>query len=75
MGVQSHVLPAWIVVNIVCTLSSPSGINGWSKTGLGLDRAIDHCLGLSDTANSDECDIRQWLEECPLRRSLGIRVS
>ena len=75
MGVQSHVLPARIVVDIVCTLADPSGINGWSKTGLGLDRPIDHCLGLLEITNSKGCDIRQLLEECPSRRSLSMRVS
>ena len=46
MRVQSHMFPAGIVVDIICTLANPLGVNGWGKARLGLDRATDHCLGL-----------------------------
>ena len=41
---------ARIVVDIIRTLADPSGINGWGKTGLGLDGAIHHRLKLSGVA-------------------------
>ena len=44
--VQSHVFPTGIVMDIICTLADPSGINGRTKARLGLDRAIDHRLRL-----------------------------
>lgn len=46
MRVQPHLFPAGVVMDIICTLADPSGINGWGKAGLGLDGAIDHRLGL-----------------------------
>lgn len=46
MRVQPHVFATGIVVDVICALANPSGINGWGKVGFGLDGAIDHCLGL-----------------------------
>lgn len=50
MCVQPHVFAARIVMDIIRTLADQSGINGWGKTGLGLDGTTRHCLKLLGVA-------------------------
>ncbi len=47
MRIQAHVFSAGIVVDTICAVAYPDGINGRRKARLRLDAAIDHCLGLS----------------------------
>ena len=46
MRIQPHMFPTGIVVDVIGALADPGGVYGWREAGLGLDGAVDHCLGL-----------------------------
>lgn len=71
MRVQSHVFPTGIVMDIVCTLANPRGVNGWGKARLGLDRAIDHRLGLLGKVKTREVGSTAMARGVPLEAEPG----
>lgn len=74
MRVQSHMFPAGIIMDIICTLADPRGIDGWAKAGLGLDAAIDHRLGLSGLVRIEELGLTAMANGVPLEAEPGHAI-